>query len=137
MIIQLEGTRAENVEAAKDSLDVMTRGWGHEITEVPAGTMAAARTRYDGSTRSIDPVALTALLVSIPSAATAVLDLADRIAKRRRAKEMIDHAQQVADRQQVIARVITHTRTVELRTMTPDQLLDLLADEDSEESSLS
>jgi hypothetical protein len=36
------------------------------------------------------------LVLSIPSAALAVTDLADRIRKRRRATELIDHAQQVA-----------------------------------------
>jgi hypothetical protein len=63
-------------------------------------------------------VALTALVLSIPSAATAVLDLADRITKRRTAKELIDHAKQLACRQ-VTVRVISRSRTIELRAMTP------------------
>ena len=67
-------------------------------------------------------------MLSIPSAALAVLDLADRIRKRRRATELIDHAQQLAA-QHVTVHLITQGRTVELRTLTPDQLLDL-ADED-------
>ncbi len=67
-------------------------------------------------------------MLSIPSAALAVLDLADRIRKRRRAAELIDHAQQLAT-QQVTIYLISQGRTVELRTLTPDQLLDL-ADED-------
>ena len=51
-------------------------------------------------------------------AALAVLDLANRIHKRRRATELID------------VHLITQNRTVELRSPTPDQLLEL-ADEDS------
>jgi len=58
-----------------------------------------------------------------------VLDLADRIHKRRRAKELIDNAQQLAA-QQVTVCLISQNRTVELRTLTPDHLLDLQADED-------
>ena len=73
-------------------------------------------------------MSLATLVLSIPSAALAVLDLADRIRKRRRANELIDHAQQLAA-QQVTVYLITPGRTVELRTLTPDQLLDL-ADED-------
>ena len=57
-----------------------------------------------------------------------MFDLADRIHKRRRATELIDHAQQLAT-QPVTINVITGNRTVELRTLTPDQLLDI-ADED-------
>jgi len=76
----------------------------------------------------IDPISLAALLVSIPSAALAVADLADRIQKRRRAKELIDHAHQLAD-QQVTVSLTSPSGPVELATVTPDQLLDLTAEE--------
>ncbi len=72
---------------------------------------------------------MTALVLSIPSAALAALDLADRIHRRRRAKELIDHAQHLATHQ-VTTCLITHSHTIELRTLTPDRLLDLLASED-------
>jgi hypothetical protein len=67
-------------------------------------------------------------VLSIPPAALAVRDLADRIRKRRMAKDLIDHAHQLAD-QQVAVYLISEDRSIELRTLTPDQLLDL-ADED-------
>ena len=67
-------------------------------------------------------------MLSIPSAALAVVDLADRIHKRRRAKELIDHARQLVT-QQVTACVMSQSRPVALTTLTPDQLLDLLANE--------
>ena len=73
-------------------------------------------------------MSIAILVMSIPSAVLAVRDLADRIHKRRRAKELIDHAQQLAA-QQVTVCLISRSRTVELRTLTPDQLLEL-ADED-------
>jgi hypothetical protein len=73
-------------------------------------------------------VALASLVVSLPSAALAVADLADRIRKRRRAKELIDHAQHLAT-QQVTVHLVSGSRTVELRTLDPDQLLDLQAND--------
>ena len=75
-----------------------------------------------------------ALVVSIPLAALAVADLADRITKRRRAKTLIDHAHHHATGQ-VTLHVITGTGPVDLATLDPDQLLALLdesPDTDSE-----
>ena len=127
MIIQVEGATAENVEAARRNLDALAHSWGHETIEAPAHTpQAAAAARHDD--KVIDPVSVAALVISIPSAALAIFDLADRIHKRHRAKELIDHAQQLAA-QHVTVRLISQSRPVELTTLTPDQLLDLLADE--------
>jgi hypothetical protein len=127
MIIQLESATAENVEAARQNLEALAHSWGHEMIKAPAHTPeAAAAARNDD--KVIDPVSIAALVVSIPSATLAVLDLADRIHKRRRAKELIDHAQQLAT-QQVTVYLMSHSHPVELTTLAPDQLLDLLADE--------
>ena len=124
MIIQLESASAKHTQAAKRSLEAIAEGWGTEITE----TAAAAGTIDQDDSKVIDPVSLATLVLSIPPAALAVLDLADRIHKRGRATELIGHAQQLAT-QHVTVHLITQNRTVELRTLTPDQLLDL-ADED-------
>jgi len=129
MIIQLQSATTENTEAARRGLEAIARSWGQEIAEAPAEVTTAAGTVNDDHDKVIDPVSLATLVLSIPSAALAVADLADRIRKRRRAKELIDHAQQLAD-QQVTVCVTSRSRTVELRTLDPDQLLDLLADED-------
>lgn len=129
MIIQLEGATAENVDAAKRTLQAMAHSWGYEIAQLPAEPTTAAATTHNDDDKAIDPVSMAALVLSLPSAATAVLDLADRIRKRPRAKELIDHAQQLAD-QQITVTLISESRTVELRALGPDQLLDLLADED-------
>jgi hypothetical protein len=61
----------------------------------------------------------------------AVGDLADRISKRRRAKELIDKAERLAD-DQVSVCVMTKNRTMEVRGLDPDQLLELLAAEDTD-----
>lgn len=128
MIIRLESVTAGNVEAARRSLAAMAHGWGQEIAEAPSA-VAEAGTIHHGDDKAVDPVALASLVLSIPSAALAVQDLADRIRKRSRAKELIDHAQHLAA-QQVTVTLITGNRAVELHALTPDQLLDLPADED-------
>jgi hypothetical protein len=127
MIIQLEGGTTENVGAAQQSLQALAHSWGHELTEAPASaTEATGPTRHDD--KVIDPVSLTALVVSLPSAALAVLDLADRIGKRRRARELIEHARQLAA-QHVTVCLMSRHRPVELAVLAPDQLLDLLAEQ--------
>jgi hypothetical protein len=68
-------------------------------------------------------------VISIPSAALAVLDLVDRIHKRRRATELLDHAHHLAT-QHITMRLIFHRHPVELADLSPDQLLDLLTDDD-------
>jgi hypothetical protein len=127
MIIRLESATAENVETARRNLETLAHSWGHELAEDPAYTPnPSTATRSDD--KVIDPVSIAALAVSIPSAALAVLDLTDRIQKRRRAKELIDEARQLAT-QQVTVCLMAQSRLVELTTLAPDQLLDLLADE--------
>jgi len=127
MIIQLESATPEDLGAARRSLEIMAQDWGHEITEAAAEATPAARTIH-GDDKIIDPVSIAILVMSIPPAVLAVRDLADRIRKRRRAKELIDQAQKLADRQ-VTVYLVTLGRAVELSTLTPDQLLDL-ADQD-------
>jgi len=127
MIIQLEGATAENIEAARRNLEALARSWGHEIDKAPANTPEAAEAVRTND-KGIDPVSITALVLSIPSAALAVLDLADRIHKRRRAKELIYHARQLADHQVTMC-LMSQSRPVEFTTLAPDQLLDLLAEE--------
>jgi hypothetical protein len=129
MIIQLEGRTGENVRAAKRSLEVMAHSWGHEIADTPAEAKAAAGTIHDHDGKVLDPVPVAALVLSIPSAALAVLDLADRIHKRRRAEELINQAQQLAAQHTTVC-LVSRNRTIEVRTLAPDQLLDLLADDD-------
>ena len=121
MIIQMEGPGAD---AAREDLAALATTWGHTLTDEPV----PPRTQPGGE-RGVDPVALTALIVSLPSAALAVYDLADRIRKRRRAADLIDHAKQQAARR-VTLYVITRQAPVELSTLDPDRLLDLLDSED-------
>ena len=126
MIIQLESASTEHTQAPRRSLEVIAQSWDTEITETSA---AATGTIRQDDSKVIDPASLATLVLSIPPAALAVLDLTDRIHKRRRATELIDHAPQLTT-QRVTIHLVTQNHTVELRTLTPDQLLDL-AEEDS------
>ena len=127
MIIQLESATAENIETARHTLEALAHSWGHEMTQTPANTpQAAPAARHND--KVIDPVSVAALVMSIPSTALAILDLADRIHKRRRAKELIDHARQLAT-QHVTVYLMSQSHPVKLTTLDPDQLLDLPTDE--------
>lgn len=122
MIIRLDSATAEDTGAARRSLEALARSWGQEITGTPDQAAAGAGDRDDG--KAIDPVAVASLVLSIPSAALAVADLADRIRKRRRAADLIDQARQLAARQVTIY-LISPGRTTDMSTLGPDQLLDL------------
>lgn len=120
MIIKFVGA---DVEAAGKSVAALTSSWGYQPEPAPAAEPAT-----DPDTKSVDPVAIASLVVSIPSAMLAVADIADRIHKRRRAGELIERAQQLREHQ-AAARLVCEDRSVDLATLTPDQLLDLIADE--------
>ncbi|WP_306333681.1 hypothetical protein [Streptomyces sp. KL118A] len=122
MIIEFVGADAET---ARKSVAALTTAWGYPPESVPTAEPA-----IDQDSKVVDPVAVTALVMSIPSAMLAVADIADRIRKRRRASDLIERAQQLRA-QQASARLVCEDRSVDLATLTPDQLLDLIADEDS------
>uniref|UniRef100_A0AAU3I072 Uncharacterized protein n=1 Tax=Streptomyces sp. NBC_01393 TaxID=2903851 RepID=A0AAU3I072_9ACTN len=122
MIIEFVGA---DVEAAGKSLAALTSSWGYQPEPAPT-----AKPANDPDTKGVDPISVTSLVVSIPSAMLAVADIADRIHKRRRAGELIERAQQLRA-QQAAARLVREDRSVDLATLTPDQLLDLIADEHS------
>ncbi|MGW5638491.1 hypothetical protein [Streptomyces sp. NPDC003832] len=120
MIIEFVGADAE---AAGKSVAALTANWGYSPEPAPTAGPAS-----DPDTKGVDPVAVTSLVVSIPSAMLAVADIADRIRKRRRASELIERAQQLRA-QQATARLVREDGSVDLAALTPDELLDLIADE--------
>ena len=123
MIIEFVGA---NAETAGKSVAALTSSWGYQTEPAPTAEPA-----NDPDAKVVDPIAVTSLVVSIPSAMLAVADIADRIHKRRRASELIERAQQLRA-QQATARLVCEDRSVDIATLTPDQLLDLIADEPSE-----
>ncbi len=134
MIIQLESIAGENIAgeditAARHDLETLAQTWGHELTDATHHRPKPAEPTHPDRDKGIDPIAVSALVLSLPSVAVAALDLADRIRKRRRADELIEHARNLAARQ-VAVRLLARRRPVELSSLTPDELLDLLAEED-------
>ncbi len=128
MIIQVDSADAEHVAAARQSLEELTGSWGHPVSEAPPMAVAS---QPGGPDKVIDAIELSTMLLTIPPAALATVDLADRITKRRRAKDLVDQAKQLATRHVTIT-VITGNDTVNLASLDPDQVLEL-ADGDGEE----
>jgi hypothetical protein len=127
MIIEFVGATTENVEAARQRLAALTTSWGYQPEPAPT-TMPTDNPAIGPETKGIDPVAVASLIVSIPSAMLAVADITDRIRKRRRASEVIKHAQEL-EAQRATARLVHGERSIDLAALTPDQLLDLIIDE--------
>jgi hypothetical protein len=115
MIIRLDGATDQDARG----LLALTESWGQPATVAPAPAPAEPHHDY----RGVDPVALTSLILSVPSAALAVWDLTDRIRKRKRAAELIDHARELSERGVTVS-VVYRERVIEIRRLTPDQLLD-------------
>jgi len=125
MIIRVEGSDAEQIAAARHRLEQLGQRWGLDLKETTAPASSSAEGRHDNN-KVIDPVSLAALALSIPSAALAVIDLTDRIKKRRRAEQLIEQAAQLAT-QHVTITLISQRGALELAGLQPDQLLDLFA----------
>ena len=76
----------------------------------------------------IDPISLAALVLSVPSAILAVVDLADRIKKRRRAQQLIDEAKRLRSEKSVTVFVLDAGNPKPLDGLSPDDLLDIARD---------
>jgi hypothetical protein len=88
-----------------------------KVTEMP-----------DADRKVIDPISLAALILSIPSAVLAVMDIADRLTKRRKAQAVIDAAKKVKAEQKVDIYMLASDETPHsVADLMPDQLLDLVA----------
>ena len=82
----------------------------------------------DADREVIDPISLAALILSIPSAVLAVMDIADRLTKRSKAQAVIDAAKKAKAEQQVDIYMLTSDQTPQsVANLMPDQLLDLVA----------
>ncbi len=75
--------------------------------------------------RAIDPVAVTALVLSIPSALLAAWDIADRIRKRAKAQVLKEQAQRLRIERGVECFAITLEGPRALDKLTADQIMEL------------
>ncbi|WP_372667917.1 hypothetical protein [Amycolatopsis kentuckyensis] len=128
MIIHIESDTTAGLESAKATLDELIGEWGYCVHETPLSATALGDPARENE-KSVDPVALAALIVSIPSAALAVTDLTDRIRKRRRAQSLIDKIRNDLDGN-ITLTLITDDGPRHLSELNPDQLLDLPKPED-------
>jgi hypothetical protein len=87
--------------------------------------MQAPEALPEAARKAIDPIALAALIVSVPSAILAVVDLADRIEKRRRAQKLIDAAKRLRTENSVTVLVLDAATPKPLADLTPDDMLDI------------
>jgi hypothetical protein len=76
--------------------------------------------------KAVDPVAVAALVLSIPAAALAALDVADRIAKRRRARTLIETAGRIRIERRVEVLTITADGPRPLADLDADALLEFV-----------
>ena len=76
----------------------------------------------------VDPISLATLILSIPTAVLAVIDIVDRLQKRRKAQAVIDAAKQAKAEHQVDIYLLTLDQVPQpVADLTPDRLLDLVA----------
>jgi hypothetical protein len=128
MIIRIESDTTSGLTSAKASLDELIDDWGYRARETSLSTPYSGDSGREDE-KSVDPVAVAALIVSIPSAALAVTDLADRIRKRRRAQALIDKIKQDLDGNTAV-KLITDDGPRDLSELNSDQILDLPKPED-------
>lgn len=130
MIIRVEGDVASSLAPAKVGLQEMADSWGYQLREIPAQTPETGALVRENE-KTADPVALVSMILAIPSTALAVADLADRIHKRRRAKDLIDKAKHIIiDGRTITIQLVTQNGPCDLSTLDPDQLLELSESED-------
>ncbi|WP_295454296.1 hypothetical protein [uncultured Thiodictyon sp.] len=76
--------------------------------------------------KAADPVAVVSLMLAIPSAVLAASDIADRIAKRRRAKALVEAAARIRIEHRVEVLTVTLDGTRALADLDPYALLELV-----------
>ena len=109
---------------------------GRELVRLVAAFAEGAEARAmppeeapDEVRRVIDPVSVAALIVSIPAAVLAVINVVERIEKRRRAARLIEEGRRLRGAKAVQAFVVMPDGGPRrLDDLTPDQLLDLVAE---------
>jgi hypothetical protein len=104
---------------AADKFKAAVAEFGSGLDVIQPGEAAA-----DGR-KAIDPIALASLIVSIPAFVLAVMDLKDRIEKRRRAQKLIDSAKRIQAEQKVEIRLLVENVASPLDKITPDLLIEI------------
>jgi hypothetical protein len=114
----LDGPAAHAAQAEfKKALESLQPGLDIEVEPATALPEVARKV--------IDPISVAALVLSIPGAVLAVIDIADRISKRRRAQKLIDEAKRLREQTGVQVFVVQQDIPKSLDSLTADSLLEL------------
>jgi hypothetical protein len=84
MILRLEGVNAEDVGAAKRSLEAMALSWGQEIAEASAEATTAAGTSHDDHDKIVSRVSHSSIPSRAPIAHYAAFERIARSSTRLR-----------------------------------------------------
>jgi hypothetical protein len=113
--LYLEGAAAE--QAAREIEDFFAQEFGHPPVRV------APEVQTDRGKKA-DPVAVAALILTIPSAILATLDLAERIQLRKKLRRLIDLVRRQKAEKGTVIRLETPTGLQDLLTADLDRFLD-------------
>lgn len=121
MKIEVSATsNTADVQGAADAVETLINSWDTDVTVSRRPTPPRA-----DEDKVVDPVSVAALVLAIPSAVLAVADLADRIKKRRRAKQLVDQAKAVRETAGVqVFVVLADGGRRPLDAIDPDELLE-------------
>jgi hypothetical protein len=115
--IRIEG------EAAEDAVEELRAFLKREL-EVEPQLTSLVPTEAKGR-RAADPVAIATLVLSIPSAALASADLAERVKLREKLGRLIAWAKRLRTERELRCRIEAATGTKDLDTVSEDELLAL------------
>jgi hypothetical protein len=115
----------DDPQPAADEFAALIESFGAEATAETLKPDDAS----DEARRVVDPITLAALIVSIPSAILAVVQIGDRIAdrmeKRRRAKQLLERVRQIREAGKVEIHIVGKDGARSLVTLSADDLLDM------------
>jgi hypothetical protein len=119
LIFILAGDKAAG--AAEPVAAILTEGNTASVTTQTAADLP------DTARRSVDPIALVTLILSVPAAVLASMDLVQRIAKRRKAHALIAEAQRQRDAAQVETYILLPDGTPHaVASLQADELLEIV-----------
>ncbi len=123
--IHIDGPEAET--GASEIADFLNENLAARVAS------AAPKAPVVTDQKTADPVAVAALILSIPSALLAAMDLAERIELRKKITRLIDLAKRLRRGRGTVARLETPSGLRDLDAMSPDEVLELAASAGTED----